>query len=536
MSHTFMSAVAGRVLRVAVLGIVLLPAVLLADPDTAWVRRYNGPDNGRDQATAIAVDTSGNVYVAGNSHSPTTGYDWLLVKYLPNGDTAWTQRADGWGEAEDRVYAIALDTAGNAIVTGSTTSTGANINTATIKYRPDGSLVYVKEYDGPDHLTDVAKSVAVDREGNAYVTGYSEGAGTGRDWITIKYLPNGDTAWTRRADGWDHGDDVAYALALDTAGNAIVTGSTTSTGANRNTATIKYRPDGSLVYVKEYDGPTHNEDEAHAVAVDREGNAFITGASTGATSADWVTVKYLPNGDTAWVRCYNGSANGADFAYAIAVDSVGNAVAAGFSEGSGSGADWMTIKYLPNGDTAWTIRANGSANGGDVANAVAVGPTGDVFVTGYTTSLTGGINYGTMKFLSDGTPAWLGLYDGPSSGTDIAGDVVLDREGNVYVTGFSSGATSVDDYATIKYLATSGIAETPRAEMRTPTRGATIVRTSLHLTSSLNPSIPSSLLDASGRRALDLRAGPNDVSRLAPGVYFVHVPGRTSPTRVLVLR
>jgi YVTN family beta-propeller protein len=78
------------------------------------------------------------------------------------------------------------------------------------------------------------------------------------------------------------------------------------------------------------------------------------------------------------------------------------------------------------------------------------------------------------------------------------------------------------------------VTETPNAEVRTPDRGAAIVRTSLHLTSSLNPSIPSSLLDASGRRVLALRPGPNDVSRVAPGIYFVRRQDAT--TRVLVAK
>jgi hypothetical protein len=78
------------------------------------------------------------------------------------------------------------------------------------------------------------------------------------------------------------------------------------------------------------------------------------------------------------------------------------------------------------------------------------------------------------------------------------------------------------------------VAETPNVEVRTPDRGAAIVRTSLHLTSSLNPSIPSSLLDASGRRVLALRPGPNDVSALPPGIYFVRRQDAT--TRVLVAK
>ena len=67
---------------------------------------------------------------------------------------------------------------------------------------------------------------------------------------------------------------------------------------------------------------------------------------------------------------------------------------------------------------------------------------------------------------------------------------------------------------------TSGIAEETMNDERGTTHGATIVRGLLLLPQLLSPS--SSLLSIDGRKVLDLHAGPNDISRLAPGVYFVH--------------
>jgi hypothetical protein len=518
----------------ALAALVLLPTLVQALPDTVWVRRYNGPDNGSDRASMVVADQAGNSYVTGSSRTPSNGDDWATIKYLPSGDTAWVRRADGWGHDEDVANAVAVDRAGNVIVTGFTTNLSGNINIATIKYDPNGNLVYVKEFDGADHLDDRGFALALDTAGNAYVAGYITTADNGRDWMIIKYMPNGDTAWTRSADGWGEADDVIYGVALDDSGNVIATGYTTNLGGNINIGTIKSDPDGNVVYVKEYDGPTHNGDAAIAVAVDAAGNAYVTGASMGATSNDYVTVKYLPSGDTAWARRYNGTANGDDFAYAIALDAAGNALVTGSSVGAGSGTDWLTIKYLPNGDTAWTRRANGWANASDESYSVAVSRSGDVFVTGFTMSLGSNINYGTIMYRPDGSLGWVKEYDGPAADQDYASSVAVDTAGNVFVTGHSMGLATVYDYATIKYEATIGIEEGRRPQTRELRPGASIVAGNLWLAAGVDAE-RSRLIDAAGREVLELSPGANDVRGLTPGVYFVHA-GPKAIRRVVVLR
>src|SRR3990170_5849355 len=87
----------------------------LAQVDTAWVRRYNSPFNGSDIATALAVDDSGNVYVTGYVEKvgggSVTGIttDYATVKYAPNGDLLWARLYNGSGNLWDEAYAIAVD-------------------------------------------------------------------------------------------------------------------------------------------------------------------------------------------------------------------------------------------------------------------------------------------------------------------------------------------------------------------------------------------------------------------------------------------
>ena len=383
----------------AILALVTTP-VFAQSVDTAWVRRYNGPGNDNDGAYAIALDSSGNVYVTGWSGGSGTDYDYATVKYYPNGDTAWVQTYNGPVNAWDYAYAIAVDTSGNAYVTGWSGGSGTSDDYATIKYYSNGDTAWVRRYDGPgDYSYDHAIAIAVDDSGNVYVTGWSGGSGTNDDYATIKYYPNGDTAWVRRYNGPTNYDDQASAIAVDDSGNVYVTGSSYN-GLNYDYATIKYYPDGDTAWVRRYNGPGNDWDGAYAIAVDGSGNVYVTGRSGGSgTGYDYATIKYYPNGDTAWVRRYNGPENSIDAAYAIAVDGSGNIYVTGISGGGATISDYATIKYYSNGDFAWVRRYNGPGNGEDCSYAIAVNDSGYVYVTGSSPGSGTDLDYATIKYV-----------------------------------------------------------------------------------------------------------------------------------------
>jgi uncharacterized delta-60 repeat protein len=363
----------------------------LPNGDTAWVRISNPEEEG--SASAIAVDNSGKVYVTGLGFSIATHVDYVTIKYLSNGDAAWVKT---YGYV-DRDYAndLAVDSSGNVYVTGysETWWTGEAYDYATIKYLPNGDTAWVRRYNGPGNAADEAKALAVDGSGNVYVTGFSDRTGAGAssyDYVTIKYLPNGDTAWVRSYVS--AGMDVASDLAVDTSGNVYVTGN-----GSYEFLTIKYLPNGDTAWVSRYTGPGNTWDEARALAVDGSGNVYVTGYSLRNESwdgMDFATIKYLPNGDTAWVRRYNGPVDSTDLAEDVAVDGSGNVYVTGSSRGTLY--DCVTIKYLPNGDTAWVRRYNGPENSNDNGKALAVDASGNVYVTGNSAGYCLTIKYGQI--------------------------------------------------------------------------------------------------------------------------------------------
>jgi len=352
--------------------------------DTAWVRSYNGPGDSWDYAEAIAVDDSGNVYVTGKSWGSGTDFDYATIKYYPDGDTAWVRRYNGPANDGDAASAIKVDDSGKVYVTGSSAGSGTYHDYATIKYSSNGDTVWVRRYNGPVDDDDYAQAIKVDNSGKVYVTGYSEGSGTNYDYATIMYNPNGDTVWVRRYNGLGNLGDYAHDVALDESGNVYVTGSSWGSGTLNDYTTIKYYSTGDTAWVRRYDAPENYDDHATAIAVDGTGNVYVTGDSyDSGTYYDYLTIKYNPNGDTAWARRYNGPGNYDDWAVGIAVDGSGDVYVTGYSNGSGTYWDYATIKYYPNGDTGWVRRYNGPANDVDVPFSIALDHSNNVYVTGY---------------------------------------------------------------------------------------------------------------------------------------------------------
>ena len=200
--------------------------------------------------------------------------------------------------------------------------------------------------------------------GNLYVTGPSTGSGTNFDYATIKYDAAGTEQWVRRYDGpttvFSHDYDNAAALAVDVNGNVFVTGNSSD-----DFATVKYDAAGTEIWVRRYNGPAAGADWATAIAVDASGNAYVSGSSYGnsTTQYDFATLSYDPSGTVRWAERYNGPGNFYDTPYSIAVYSSGDVYVSGSSGGIGTGLDYATIQYA----RVTTSVASGSAPRGAFA-------------------------------------------------------------------------------------------------------------------------------------------------------------------------
>lgn len=309
--------------------------------------------------------------------------------------------------------------------------------------------------------TDAGNSVAIDEQGYVYVTGGSmRGSENGSDIVTIKYSPTGAQEWLTvyKAPG-NGGADYGTVIALDGQGNIYVAGSSYGIGnVLQDFITIKYNSAGQQQWEARYNGPGRSPEAVRAMVLDSQGNVIVTGQSEGGTgfSMDIATVKYNSAGVQQWVVRYNSPANFDDYPNSMVIDSQDNIYIAGqIRVAPGAYFDYVTIKYNSSGQQQWIKTFNGIGGGDDKANSLAVDGTGNVFVTGasnidknaaYLTDIV------TIKYDASGNEVWKTQYDGPGKSSDGAVSIKLDGVGNIYVLGNSNGGLSTQmDYATIKY-------------------------------------------------------------------------------------
>ncbi|UCC40249.1 MAG: SBBP repeat-containing protein, partial [Candidatus Aminicenantes bacterium] len=412
------------------------------------------------EAIAVAIDDSGNVYVTGFTVGESTGKDYYTVKYDEDGNPVWNMSYNGPGNGNDIPSAIAVNSSG-VYVTGSSAGKTSGDDIYTIKYDPEnGNVLWEKRYDGPSHLGDGANDLTLDNDGNIYIAGFvHRGKQTKHaDYCTIKYSPSGDMLWDERYDSTRNGSDYATAIAVDSAGNVYISGksqeSLNKEATTHDYLTIKYNSSGRMQWEARDDGSGFGDDEPTDISIDLSGNIYVTGITSGGTEkTDYYTVKLDHDGNKVWDENYNNDLeNGDDMATAIAVDeSTGEVYVTGKSSGE-NGYNYATIKYGSDGTLAWVERHD-SGIADDEAIAVAVDGS-DIYVAGYITKKEDGSaadkDFFIIKYNTSGDIIWIASYDGPSGMDDLATAMEVYDTG-IYVAGYSWKDGSTRVYAVGKY-------------------------------------------------------------------------------------
>ncbi|HPS39858.1 MAG TPA: SBBP repeat-containing protein [Candidatus Cloacimonadota bacterium] len=329
---------------------------------------------------------------------------------------------------------------------------------------------------------DYGRSIALDQEGNQYISGYFQDTVhfgltvlTSRgdhDLFAAKLDPNGNFLWARNFGG--SGDDYGRGIAVDQLGNVYVTGYFEGTGwfgsislvssGWYDLCVIKLTTDGEVIWANRAGGP--GSEWGYCVAVDEASNVYLTGhftenASFGSTilnsngSYDMFAAKLDPNGNFLWATQAGGT--GIDQSFGLALDDFGNICLAGHFQATASfgdftltsrgDADLFAAKLDNNGNFLWAIQAGGSDQ--DYGFGIAE-RAGYIYLTGRfsgtalfgTTTLTsnGECDIFAAKLDPEGNFVWTSRAGGVSD--DRCNAIAVDAAANVYLTGYFSSACS----------------------------------------------------------------------------------------------
>ena len=440
---------------------------LVIDPSVTYATYLGG--TAEDDGYGIAIDGSGNAYITGQTAStnfPSTtganagGFDAFVTKLSANGSTIVYSTYIG-GSGNDSGNAIAVNSAGDAFITGGTASSdfpvtgsadqqtygGGSLDAFVLELAAGGSVSFSTYLGGSG--TDVATGIAVDGSGNTYIAGSTTStdfpvhnaiqgaiAGASNGFVTKLNSGGASLGYSTYLGGGT--GDFASAIALDSSNNAYVTGATQNSnfpitsGAFQSSCGTASNCNGGIddafVSVIKADGSGFvystflggsGADQGLGIAVDSSGNAYVTGftqSSDFPTQAaiqgtyggvqDGFVAALNPQGTALLYSTYLGGSQ-SDGGAGIAVDSNKNAYVTGQTASSnfptasatqttlGGGNDAFVTELSSSGSLVFSTYLGGSQNEDSTANGPVLGPIGgvavdaagaNVYVTGNTAS------------------------------------------------------------------------------------------------------------------------------------------------------
>lgn len=404
------------------LAILFTTAIAFGQPSTYWTNTYNNTNNGVDKAVAVVTDHNCFVYVTGTSEGIGSGIDYL-----------------------------------------------------TIKYDVDGNIVWSKRYNGTANGNDEPADIAVDLDGNVYVTGKSEGSGTAYDIATVVYDANGNLKYSgailfNNTNTGGNGDDAGIKIIVDGAANYFYVGGystnySTST-SNHDAMVFKYNvsngspASGFTTIGLNYTQGSDNDDLV-GMAVDGSGNIyFIENRYSSINSfGSYSVFKY----SSAGVQSNSGSSH-TGFASDLQMDGSGNV----YIFGSYNDQEYRLEKLSSTLSNSWTKFGNVNyLNINHMSGGWFAIQTGQIKLSGSAVYVYAnldvdqtqlGIDYDVVavKYLSsNGDTVWTKRW-GSGGVSDYGTSLDVDASGNLFVVGYTTVSGQQKNLFINKYASTNG--------------------------------------------------------------------------------
>jgi hypothetical protein len=194
-------------------------------------------------------------------------------------------------------------------------------------------------------------------------------------------------------------------------------------------------------WVHRFNGPGDSLDYAADIAVDPDGNIYVAGASVGdTTSLDFVVLSISPDDSLRWVYRYNQQGRSQDIARSVIVGADGNIYAAGMSALTRPYYDVLAVSLTPDGTERWTRLHAGPGGGIDTANAITMGPDGNLYIAAFGDEIMGDNTEFEVLSLEPDSGAVRWVYAHSASYVDEATSVVCGPDSSVYAAGYFWGS------------------------------------------------------------------------------------------------
>jgi hypothetical protein len=355
----------------------------------------------------LAYDSSDNLYAVGYvNDSNTTG---IVAKFNASGTIQWQRTLGASLPSDTNWVGVDVDNSSNVYVVGYTSSDGS-LNARDVqvaKYDTNGNLQWQKTLGTAGTLQQGLSAAVEASTGDFYIAGtfYASSGSQINRMLVLKYNTSGVLQWQRSMTPANAANDSSgNAIALDSAGNLYIVGTTPTSTSEGQGILVKYNSSGVLQWQVGLSigsgGSTYS-----GIAIDSSDNIFATGiATTGGTTYGTVA-KYNTSGALQWKKQI-GTAGGSPALTGLSADSLGNVYATGIG---GPGFSSYIVKYDTNGSVLWQRNLQAASHW--VQNfSIAVDSSNNLVTGGYTREISGSVNNQMLMFKvpGDGTP--VGTY------------------------------------------------------------------------------------------------------------------------------
>jgi uncharacterized delta-60 repeat protein len=421
-------------------------------------------------ANSFTLQPDGKIVAVGSFLNATPNYDFVVVRYNPNGSLDTSFDSDGIvitpvGTRNDFAYSAAIQANGKIVVTGAAFLETTDFTV--VRYNSDGSLDATFDNDGKvfndlKFKPGIAKAVAIQADGKIVVGGYEE-----EDYSNfgiVRYNPNGKLDTTFGNDGKIVSNvgifqDSATSLAIQSDGKILAAGKV-SFGPYDGIAVIRYNQNGSLDTTFDTDGVLitqvgTNDHQVNSMTIQPDGKILIAG---GFRMGFYETFVVRLNTDGSFDTTFDTdgfvftSLGGNNYAYSVAVQTDGKIIIAANNVQTN---DFAVIRYQTNGGLDATFGTGGIATtaGAGKPRSIAFYPDGKILVAGFTGTANSDfslVRYNTNGTLDTGFDTDGKVTTSIGSGNAVVNSMVLQTNGKIVVAGTVSIGSS-SDFAIARY-------------------------------------------------------------------------------------
>jgi hypothetical protein len=406
-----------------------------------WVYRYPNAEC-TSIGSPMTRDNAGNVYVAGWRYDTGTGDDIIVISLSPDGDTNWTYVYNGPGNGNDSAGAIVCGADGNLYVAGVSEGAGTHNDFTVISLDANGGQrwIYTRSGQMSGYYNDFAAAVIYGGDGNVYACGCLCEYGY-EDYVVISLTSLGSERWAYIVDISSR--DMARGLCWGADGNIYVTGWSRNPGGSLDFRLVGLSPNGMEKWAYTYP-QIAGDDRGYFIAYGPDHNLYTAGytkPSGGQADAIFISVDTL--GQERWIRTYNGAGNGADEIRPIVATSDAGVCAAGRARRRYN-QDMLVLSMDASGNQNWASLFNGPGNSEDDLFALVCAPSGGLYAAGYSVGVGTGRDLTVLSLTSTGDTTWTYRCNGTGYGYDAGYSLVNGSTGDLYVAGVSRGSDTTD--------------------------------------------------------------------------------------------